>query len=205
MSADAGRARTAADAAASPPASGPRRLARSLASEFGGLLGAERLCLGLAARLPDAAMIRTRRALLARSGIVAPGFRTVFQDAPTFTPRHPGNALTLGARCFVNIGCLFDLTAPITLGNLVHVGCRVQMITSGHVTDDPGHRAGDPFGRPIVVGDGAWLGAGCLVLPGVRVGAGAIVAAGAVVAADVAAHTAVGGVPAKAIRELGTA
>ncbi|WP_309025292.1 DapH/DapD/GlmU-related protein [Pelagicoccus sp. SDUM812002] len=51
-------------------------------------------------------------------------------------------------------------------------------------------------GSPIVVEDDVWIGAGAILLPGVRIGRGAIVAAGAVVTKDVPAFARVGGVPA---------
>ncbi len=47
------------------------------------------------------------------------------------------------------------------------------------------------------VGDGASLGARCVVLPGAHVGAHAMVAAGAVVTREVPAHALMAGVPAK--------
>lgn len=48
----------------------------------------------------------------------------------------------------------------------------------------------------VVVEDDVWLGYGCLVLSGVRIGRGAIVAAGSVVKADVPPYAIVGGAPA---------
>jgi len=46
---------------------------------------------------------------------------------------------------------------------------------------------------------GAYLGAGCIIMPGVQVGVNAVVAAGAVVTKDVGAGKTVAGVPAKEI------
>jgi acetyltransferase-like isoleucine patch superfamily enzyme len=52
----------------------------------------------------------------------------------------------------------------------------------------------------VTVEVGAFLGAGAVVLPGLRIGAGAVVAAGAVVTADVLPGQTVMGVPARAAR-----
>ena len=56
----------------------------------------------------------------------------------------------------------------------------------------------------IVVEDGAWIGAGAILLDGVRVGEGAVVGAGAVVTGDVPPHTLAVGVPARVVWRLGT-
>ena len=55
----------------------------------------------------------------------------------------------------------------------------------------------------MTIGDGCWLGARAVVLPGVRIGAGSIVAAGALVTRDVPPNSLVAGVPAKLVRDLG--
>ena len=53
-----------------------------------------------------------------------------------------------------------------------------------------------------VIDDGASIGAGAVVLPGVRIGAGALVGAGAVVIADVAPNSIVVGNPARHLRYI---
>lgn len=61
--------------------------------------------------------------------------------------------------------------------------------------------AGLPQPGPVLIGDGAYLGINCVVLPGVTVGAGAFVGEGAVVTHDVAPHSVVRGNPAVAQSE----
>jgi maltose O-acetyltransferase len=56
--------------------------------------------------------------------------------------------------------------------------------------------------NPVVIQEGAWLRARCIILPGVTIGAGAVVEAGAVVNKDVPANTRVGGVPAVKLQTL---
>ena len=110
--------------------------------------------------------------------------------------------LTIGDCSFVNHECLIDTAGDVTIGRRVALANRVSLLTSGHEMDDPRARAGRRVLGPIVVGDGAWLGANVTVLGGVTIGEGAVVAAGSLVRADVPPHTLVGGVPARVLREL---
>jgi maltose O-acetyltransferase len=55
--------------------------------------------------------------------------------------------------------------------------------------------------KPVVIGEEVWIGAGAIILPGVKIGSYAIVGAGAVVTHDVPEKQVVVGVPARGIRE----
>ena len=110
--------------------------------------------------------------------------------------------LTVGDCSFINHDCLIDTAGDVTIGRNVALANRVSLLTSGHEMDDPRARAGRRVLAPVVVEDGAWLGANVTVLPGVTIGAGAVVAAGSLVRADVPPHTLWAGVPARFIREL---
>jgi acetyltransferase-like isoleucine patch superfamily enzyme len=90
----------------------------------------------------------------------------------------------------------------LTIGNRVSIAPRVTLVTSSH----PNSSRIRPFAPvshgPIVIEDDAWLGAGCVILPGVRIGRGAVVGANSVVARDVLPLHVVAGQPARTVREL---
>ena len=114
-----------------------------------------------------------------------------------------GPRLTIGTGCLFNIHITIDLAAPILIGNSISIGPQTMLITGAHKIGGSLHRSGELTPKPIQIGDGAWLGARCTIMPGVTIGDGAIVAAGSVVIKDVPPNTLVAGVPATIKRQLG--
>jgi len=138
------------------------------------------------------------RALLARlTGQAVDDTVTVF---PPFYSEF-GKNLNIGKNVFINIGCRFQDTGGITIGDGALIGHSTTLTTLNH-SIDPDRRA-DMIPAPIVIGSKAWLGAGVTVVPGVTIGDGAIVGAGAVVTKDIPADAIVAGVPATLIRMTG--
>ena len=73
----------------------------------------------------------------------------------------------------------------------------VSLKTSHHdICPDGQCIAGGEKFTDICIGDGCWLCAGTIVIPGVKIGCKAVVAAGAVVTRDVPSYSLVAGVPA---------
>jgi len=90
----------------------------------------------------------------------------------------------------------------LRIGNRVSIAPRVTLVTSSHPNSSR-IRAVAPVARgPIVIEDDVWIGAGAVVLPGVRIGRGAVVGALSLVASDVEELTVVAGQPARPIRTL---
>jgi maltose O-acetyltransferase len=116
--------------------------------------------------------------------------------------RITGTGIAIGEGSFINHGCLFDTSAPISIGRRVDIAMQVSFVTTSHEIGGPGRRAGKQVCRSITVHDGAWIGARTVVLGGVIIGAGSIIAAGSVVTKDCEPNTLYGGVPARRIRSL---
>jgi acetyltransferase-like isoleucine patch superfamily enzyme len=108
--------------------------------------------------------------------------------------------LELGDR--VDIGEFTHIRANggVRIGSGVLIAANVTITSRGHNVELP--RWSVTKDAPVVIADDVWIGAGAIVLPGVTIGRGAVVAAGAVVSEDVPPFTLVGGVPAKAIKQV---
>lgn len=110
--------------------------------------------------------------------------------------------LQIGADCRFNIGCYMDLGNKIIIDDRASFGHEVMLLTTSHEIGEAYSRVGTDITAPVHIGAGAWLGARCIILPGVTVHPGAVVGAGAVVTKDVPPNTVVAGVPAVVIRHL---
>ena len=104
----------------------------------------------------------------------------------------------IGNRVYINGGCLFMARGGITIEDDVQIAANVQLISNNH----------DPYERqillckPVLIRQGAWIGAGASILPGVCVGKYAIVGAGSVVTKDVPDYAVVVGNPASVVKML---
>jgi maltose O-acetyltransferase len=74
--------------------------------------------------------------------------------------------------------------------------------TSTHEIGSRERRGGKSISIPIKVGNGCWIGARSMILPGVTIGDGCIIAAGSVVTKDCEPNGLYAGTPAKRIKDL---
>jgi maltose O-acetyltransferase len=112
-----------------------------------------------------------------------------------------GRGIRLGDRSDIGMDAL--VIGPLTVGRDVMMGPRCILLASSHAfaaVDVPMNTQGFVEDSPIVIEDDVWVGAGCIVLPGVRIGTGSIVGAGSVVTRDVPPWTVVAGNPARVVR-----
>jgi len=119
----------------------------------------------------------------------------VFIDRP--------DMISVGDGVGISRYCSLQGAYGIEIGDDVLVGPYSLLESVSHIHSDrrvPISRQGYS-GAPIIIENGAWIGANVVVLDGVRLGEGCIVGAGAVVTKDVKPYEIVAGVPAKRIGE----
>jgi acetyltransferase-like isoleucine patch superfamily enzyme len=102
----------------------------------------------------------------------------------------------MGANSVINEGCRLRNGGGIKIGQNVCVSPWVKLLTADHDVQSVTF-AGRI--RPIVIEDYAFIGAGAIILGGVRIGEGAVVSAGSVVTRSVDAYSIVAGAPAHQI------
>ena len=91
----------------------------------------------------------------------------------------------------------------VTIGNDVTISSDVRFVThDGGLRVVRRENPGAFWYAPITVEDGAFVGTGTLLLPGVTVGARSVVGARSLVTSDVPPDTVVAGTPARPIRSV---
>lgn len=106
--------------------------------------------------------------------------------------------VVIGRNVFVNTNCLMMARGGITIEDNVQIAANVQLISNNHDEYDRQILTC----RPVLICEGAWIGAGATILPGVRVGKHAIVGAMSVVTKDVPDYAVVVGSPARVVKTL---
>ena len=106
--------------------------------------------------------------------------------------------ITIGDRVFVNSGAIIFSALEVTIGNDVAIANEAYLMDS----DSHGVEGQPVKEAPIRIGDGTWVGARSIILPGVTIGRRCLIAAGAVVSRDVPDDTLVAGNPARPVRDL---
>jgi maltose O-acetyltransferase len=112
--------------------------------------------------------------------------------------------LRVGNDCYFGRELFLDLQDDIVIEDNVTISHRVMILTHTDAGSSPlKDEAVQTSQAPVVIRQGAYIGANVTILEGIEIGAGSVVGAGAVVTRSVAAGIVVAGVPARVIRSTG--
>ena len=138
-----------------------------------------------------------RKIILQLNGYIV--FRKKVGVIGGFTVVNPRN-VKIGDNCGINHGVFILGYEKITIGSNVILSARCMLVDAGlNKTEFMEHEFPRHVSGPITIEDGAWIGAGAIVLASVNIGRKAIVGAGSVVTKDVPDFAIVAGNPAKVI------
>ena len=92
--------------------------------------------------------------------------------------------------------------APVEIEDEVMIAPNVSLLAVGHDPDLSGIKARESkvYGK-IVIKSGVWIGAGCIVLPGVTIGKNSVIGAGSIVTKDIPPNVIAAGNPCRPLRE----
>lgn len=160
----------------------------------------------LAAGSNDIPVLRSvRRQLLIRL-LRAPNLRMSSHVRLDRSHTHLGGRLVLGRDVEIGPRCILDISGGIEVRDGVTISEDTLILSHDHNFDDPHVHWRDQgqVARPIVIDEGAWVGARCTVMGATtHIGAGAVVGATSLVTKPVPAMSLALGSPARYVRQRG--
>ena len=114
-----------------------------------------------------------------------------------------GGDIHIEENCSINPYCLLYGHGGLKIGKNVLIAGGTMIIPNNHIFK----KASVPIvfqgneSKGIIIEDDVWIGHGCSILDGVKIGKGSVIAAGSVVKDNVEPYSLIGGVPAKFIKK----
>jgi acetyltransferase-like isoleucine patch superfamily enzyme len=155
--------------------------------------------------MPTQAIAPTLRAFGARIGSEV-RFRSpvVIHNGGLDRGRYYEN-LQVGDHCYLGRELFLDIQDKIVIEDQVTISHRVMILTHTDAGTSPLKDQYIPTSQaPVIIRQGAYIGANVTILEGVEIGESSIVGAGAVVTRSVPPATVVAGVPARVIKNVGS-
>ena len=128
----------------------------------------------------------------------------MLKEGARICPAQPGAMISIGDWTTIGYHVFLFASAGITIGESCLIAPFCYLVDANHGIEGHGLIREQPLtAAPIVIKDGAWLGARVTVLPGVTIGQGAVIGAGSVVTKDIPDFAIAAGSPAqvKGMRE----
>lgn len=113
-----------------------------------------------------------------------------------------GKNVHFGKGVYANFNLTLVDDGEIFVGDNVMFAPNVIIDTATHPIHPELRRKQAQYNLPIYIGDNVWIGAGSIVLPGVKIGKNSVIGAGSIVTRDIPENVVAIGSPCKVLREI---
>jgi len=113
-----------------------------------------------------------------------------------------GKHTHLGDHVYANFNLTLVDDTHIYIGNYVMIGPNVTIATAGHPINPALRKKAAQFNIPVKIGNNVWIGANCVILPGVTIGENSVIGAGSIVTKNIPENVIAVGNPCHILREI---
>ena len=122
---------------------------------------------------------------------------------PPFYANWGGKHCIFGKEIYANFGLTLVDDTYIYVGDHTMFAPHVTVASASHpILPEPRLQQYE-YNLPVHIGRNCWIGAGAIILPGVRIGDNSVIGAGSVVTRDIPANVVAVGNPCRVLREIG--
>lgn len=121
---------------------------------------------------------------------------------PPFHSSFGGRHVHFGKNIYANFNltCIDDTN--IYVGDYTMFGPNVTLATAGHPILPELRQEAYQYNESIYIGKNCWIGAGAIILPGIRIGDNVVIGAGSIVTKDLPSNVVAVGNPCNILREV---
>lgn len=113
-----------------------------------------------------------------------------------------GHHVHFGKGIYANFNLTLVDDTHIYVGDYTMFGPNVTVATAGHPILPELREKGYQYNAPVYIGRNCWIGAGVVIVPGIRIGDNVVVGAGSVVTKDLPDNVVAVGNPCRVLREV---
>lgn len=121
---------------------------------------------------------------------------------PPFYANFGGKNVHFGTEIYANFNLTLVDDTDIFVGNHVMFGPNVTIDTATHPVSPDLRKRGAQYNKKVYIEENVWLGAGVIVLPGVRIGKNSVIGAGSLVTKDIPDNVVAFGTPCMVKRKI---
>lgn len=113
-----------------------------------------------------------------------------------------GHHVHFGSGIYANSNLTLVDDGHIYVGDKVMFGPNVTIATASHPINPELRDRGLQFNKDVYIGENTWIGAGVIIVPGVRIGSNAVIGAGSIVTKDIPNNVVAVGNPCRILRNV---